>query len=65
MQIDREAPLRFLKAAFLPDDWIAVLLKRHDTGEAIQRVGPLGMVLSTALPELAPVQERARRSASS
>ena len=46
MQIEREAPLRFLKAAFLPDDWIAVLLKRHDTGEAIQRVGPLDMALS-------------------
>jgi hypothetical protein len=46
VQIDREAPIRFLKAAFLPDDWIAVLLKRHDTGEAIQRVGPLDMALS-------------------
>lgn len=45
MQIDREAPLRFLKAAFEPNDWIAVLLKRHDTGEAIQRIGPLDMVL--------------------
>lgn len=44
MQIDREAPIRFLRAAFEPDDWIAVLLKRHDTGEAIQRVGPLDMV---------------------
>jgi hypothetical protein len=46
VQIDREAPLRFLKAAFLPDDWIAVLLKRHDTGEVIQRVGPLDMALA-------------------
>lgn len=46
MQVDREAPLRFLKAAFERDDWIAVLLKRHDTGEAIQRVGPLDMALS-------------------
>lgn len=46
MQVDREAPLRFLKTAFLPDDWIALLLKRHDTGEAIQRVGPLDMALS-------------------
>ena len=46
MQADREAPLRFLKAAFLPDDWIAVLLKKNDTGEAIQRVGPLDMALS-------------------
>lgn len=47
MQVDLEAPLRFLKAAFLPDDWIAVLLKRHDTGEVIQRVGPLGMVMAS------------------
>ena len=45
MQIDRDAPLRFLRTAFLPDDWIAVLLKRYDTDEAVQRVGPVGMVL--------------------
>lgn len=45
MQVDRDAPLRFLSAAFLPDDWIAVLLKRRDTGEAVQRVGPVAMVL--------------------
>ena len=45
MQIDRDAPLRFLRAAFLPEDWIAVLLKRYDTGETVQRVGPVGMVL--------------------
>lgn len=46
MQVDLEAPLRFLKTAFLPDDWIAVLLKRHDTSEVIQRVGPLEMALA-------------------
>lgn len=46
MQVDRDAPLRFLRAAFLPDDWIAVLLKRHDTGEAVQRVGPVEMVVN-------------------
>lgn len=45
MQVDRDAPLRFLRAAFMPEDWIAVLLKRHDTGEAVQRVGPVAMVL--------------------
>lgn len=45
MQVDRDAPLRFLRAAFQPDDWIAVLLKRHDTGEAVQRVGPVAMML--------------------
>lgn len=47
MQVGRDAPLRFLRAAFLPDDWIAVLLKRHDTGEAVQRVGPVSMVLDS------------------
>lgn len=46
MQIDGDAPLRFLKTAFLPDDWIAVLLKSHDTGEVLQRVGPVSMVLA-------------------
>ncbi len=45
MRIDRDAPLRFLRRAFLPDDWIAVLLKHSNTGEAVQRVGPVGMVL--------------------
>lgn len=45
MHVDRGAPLRFLRTAFLPNDWIAVLLKRHDTGEAVQRVGPVELVL--------------------
>lgn len=45
MPVDRDAPLRFLRAAFLPDDWIAVLLKAHGTGEVVQRVGPVAMVL--------------------
>ncbi|MEW6321508.1 MAG: DNA-primase RepB domain-containing protein [Acidobacteriota bacterium] len=46
MQIDRDAPLRFLRTAFLWDDWIAVLLKSHDTGDVVQRVGPVSMVLA-------------------
>jgi hypothetical protein len=46
VQIDRDAPLRFLRTAFLPDDWIAVLLKSHDTGEVVQRVGPVSMVVA-------------------
>lgn len=45
MQADRDAPLWFLRTAFLPDDWIAVLLKCYDNGEAVQRVGSVGMVL--------------------
>jgi hypothetical protein len=46
VRVDQDAPLRFLRTAFLSDDWIAVLLKSHDTGEAVQRVGPLSMVLA-------------------
>ncbi|MEZ5420290.1 MAG: DNA-primase RepB domain-containing protein, partial [Vicinamibacterales bacterium] len=41
-----EAPLRFLHTAFRPDDWIAVLLKSHDTGGSAQRVGPMSLVAS-------------------
>lgn len=44
MGIDRDAPLRFLHTAFHPDDWVAVLLKSHDTGGTAQRVGPLSLI---------------------
>jgi hypothetical protein len=44
MTIDREAPLRFLRTAFEPDDWVAILLKSHDTGGTAQRVGPLSLI---------------------
>ena len=44
MRIDRGAPLRFLHTAFQPDDWVAVLLKSHDTGGTAQRVGPLSLI---------------------
>jgi hypothetical protein len=44
MAIDLEAPLRFLHSAFRPDDWIAVLLKSHDTGGTAQRVGPMSLI---------------------
>ena len=46
MAIDLEAPLRFLHTAFRPEDWIAVLLKSHDTGGTAQRVGPLPLIAS-------------------
>ena len=39
--VDRAAPLQFLRTAYDSDDWIALFLKRYDTGEAIQRVGPV------------------------
>ena len=44
MAIDLDAPLRFLRTAFRPDDWIAVLLKSHETGGTAQRVGPLSLI---------------------
>src|SRR5436190_803789 len=44
MTIDRDAPLRFLSTAYAPDDWVAVLLKSHDTGGTAQRVGPLSLI---------------------
>jgi hypothetical protein len=42
--IDREAPLQFLRAAYEPDDWVAVFLKSYETGWTAQRVGPLSLV---------------------
>lgn len=44
MAIDLDAPLRFLQTAFRPDDWIAILLKSHDTGGSTQRVGPVSLI---------------------
>src|SRR5688572_17922764 len=44
MAIDLEAPLRFLHTAFRSDDWIAILLKSHDTGGTAQRVGPMSLI---------------------
>jgi hypothetical protein len=43
---DLEAPLRFLRTAFEPEDWIAVLLKSHATGAAIQRIRPIERIAS-------------------
>lgn len=44
---DPEAPLRFLRSAYEPGDWIAVLVKPSGLGDAIQRVGPVDVVAST------------------
>jgi RepB DNA-primase from phage plasmid len=44
--IDRGAPVRFLQAAYQPEDWVAVFLKSYDTGRVAQRVGPLSLVSS-------------------
>lgn len=39
--IDRDAPVRFLRAAFAPEDSIGVLLKTYRTGQVIQRIAPV------------------------
>jgi hypothetical protein len=44
--VDRSAPLRFLRTAFQPDDWVAVFLKSYETGRVVQRVGQLSMVVT-------------------
>jgi hypothetical protein len=41
--LDRSAPLRYLRTAFAPDDWVAIFLKSYDTGRVSQRVGPVRM----------------------
>lgn len=46
MAIDLDAPIRFLRSGFLPEDWVAVLLKSHDTGGTAQRVGPVSLIAS-------------------
>lgn len=44
MAIDLDAPIRFLRTQFMPDDWVAILLKSHDTGGTAQRVGPVSLI---------------------
>ena len=39
--IDRSAPVRFLRAAFSPNDSIGVLIKTYRTGQVIQRIVPV------------------------
>jgi hypothetical protein len=41
LQTDRNAPVRFLRAAFAPNDSIGVLLKTYRTGHVIQRIVPV------------------------
>ena len=43
-QVDRDAPLEFLRTAYEPDDWVAVFLKSYETGRVAQRVGSLCLV---------------------
>jgi len=44
--INRDAPVRFLRAAFAPDDSIGVLLKTYRTGQVIQRIAPVAAATS-------------------
>ena len=46
-RIDRTAPRRFLDIAYQADDWVAVFLKSYESGQVVQRVGPLTTVSST------------------
>lgn len=46
VSIDRCAPVRFLQAAFDPDDSIGVLLKTYRTGQVIQRIVPVASAIS-------------------
>jgi hypothetical protein len=43
---DREAPLRFLRTAYEPTDWVAVFLKTYQTGATAQRVVSLSEATS-------------------
>src|SRR5438128_5723199 len=47
--VDTDAALRFLRAAYEPDDWIALFLKSYETGRTAQRVGPLSLFLEPKL----------------
>lgn len=42
-RVDVQAPVQFLRTAFDPEDWVALLLKRYDTADVAQRVGPVAM----------------------
>lgn len=46
VSMDQCAPVRFLEAAFAPDDSIGVLLKTYRTGQVIQRIVPVASAIS-------------------
>jgi hypothetical protein len=45
--IDPNAPSRFLAIGYEPDDWVAVLLKSHESGETAQRILPVSAVAAS------------------
>ena len=42
--IEPFAPLRLLRTGYAPDDWVAVFLKSHATGETCQRIASISQV---------------------
>jgi len=44
--IDPTAPSRFLAIGYEPHDWVAVLVKSHETGETAQRILPVAAVVA-------------------
>ena len=44
--VDMDAPGRFVRTAYEPDDWIAVFLKDYSSGRTAQRVGPSTWITS-------------------
>jgi hypothetical protein len=45
-RLDRAAPIRFLKTAFEPEDWVAIFLKSYERRGVAQRVGPVSWIRS-------------------
>jgi hypothetical protein len=43
--LDRLAPTQFLRIAYEPEDWIAILLKTFRTGKVIQRIMPMSVAV--------------------
>ncbi len=43
--------MTFLRTAFEPEDWLAVLLKSSTTGRIVQRIGPVSLVASSRFLE--------------
>lgn len=60
--IDPEAPLRFLRTAYEPGDWIAILLKPQTIGAVRQRVAPVDLVASTRVQAWLRAANAARHS---
>ena len=58
--VDRGAPIRFIRTAFAPDDWVAVFLKSYATGQTAQRVGPATWVASSRVQAWLRSQNAAR-----